>query len=682
MALYPINFEPYLETEKKYIDGFEQSYDNLGRAQSFWIVSVVVSGSIDKAEVGTTTYSYQYSVKGVSNAFMFILRYKKSATDNYYSYMHIIGMGDGLKGGQINPYYTANHTILCASNFTDIEQISNQVGTWTSQFDSYVNINYKITDVSDLKNSGLYADFLNKMSSYYLYTNNIGDDSEMSGNKFKYFYFADDIPLFDASNPDAILSYIQRGDTSGAVKKYNTDWTLYVDGITKPLLKLVWRCNVLEKMHENSEIDLNEVFINIFTIKDSERVILATLPYTESYYNTSYMDILQKGDPATYAEIIENVLRPVTINAGDLRFELVFDAGKSAVCYALIPIKNDVVYYGILDGEEDDGSTVTIIYGSGANDDGYITPEDDSDVSDETGSGDGYNSLGLLSTTYALTNARLQALGAFMWGDLMDSIKLVNNNPIENIVSCKIVPTLITGTAKEIVLGNVPTNVNGDVIEGNIKITLGSIAVSEHYNSFLDFAPYTKLTIFLPFIGFKELDTTLFMGKTLKVEYIIDLITGSCKALLYANNIYCQSFDGSCGIDVPITANNRAQVENSYIIGALGAVGDLATGNIGGAISGALSTAQTQYHYSTKGIYNPSCGAFETRLCYLIYDRPTFQKPSSYSHDIGNPCNLTSKLSSLKGFTKCAKNIDLSGVQCTQAEKEEIYKLLTNGIYL
>ena len=680
MALYPINAQKYVKDLCKFAPNILQSLDSLGRAQSVWWMNVNAYGGIDNADVDTTFYNYQRSF-GNTDGFVFILRYKYNANDQYYTYMLVKGKGNGKTGGTVESI-TASKSVYFSANYTELSQLENVVYKDWDYSDATVTFNYNITETSEIKNSGLYSDFISKLNGYRLIRENIGDDSPILNNEPHYFYLPKNVPLFDAMNPDAIIAYINSGDTSGAIKKYSTDWTLYVDGDTKPLLKLTWKCETLEDLATENKIDLNDVYINVFTVKNDERVYLSTLPYTDGHYNTSYADILQKGDPESYAELVENLFVPTTVTAGVLRFEILIENGKSAICYALIPIKGEVKYYGILQGEEDDGSTVTIIYGSGAEDDGYITPEEPSDVDDETKSNDGYSSLGLLTTTYALTNARLQALGAFMWGGLLDSLKLVNNNPIENIVSCKIIPHLLTGTTKEIVLGNVDTGVNGDVVSNNVKITIGSIAVNEYYNSFLDFAPYTKLTLFLPFIGFKELDTSLFMGKTLKIEYVIDLITGTCKALLFANDIYCQSFDGSCGIDIPITANNRAQVEASYITGALGAIGELVSGDIGGAISGALSTAKTQYHYNTQGSYNPSCGAFETRLCYLIFDRPTFQKPSSYSHDIGNPCQLTSQLSSLKGFTKCSNSIDLSGVQCTQDERTEIYNLLTSGVYL
>ena len=63
----------------------------------------------------------------------------------------------------------------------------------------------------------------------------------------------------------------------------------------------------------------------------------------------------------------------------------------------------------------------------------------------------------------------MQALGNFIWTDnFMKNIKLLNNSPIENIVSVKAIPSIFDGTEeKHVVCGNVDTNVTGIVITNN-----------------------------------------------------------------------------------------------------------------------------------------------------------------------------------------------------------------------
>ena len=96
----------------------------------------------------------------------------------------------------------------------------------------------------------------------------------------------------------------------------------------------------------------------------------------------------------------------------------------------------------------------------------------------------------------------------------------------------------------------------------------------------------------------------------------------------------------------------------------------------------ALSTATQQYHYQTQGSYSPACGAYESHLCYIIFNRPSVQYPKTYNHDYGRPCMLSQRIGDLSGFTKCCDNIDLTGIASTNEEKEIIKQLLTTGIYL
>ena len=106
----------------------------------------------------------------------------------------------------------------------------------------------------------------------------------------------------------------------------------------------------------------------------------------------------------------------------------------------------------------------------------------------------------MLTTTYKLTELQLQQLGNFLWqDDFITNIKLINNSPIENIVSVKAIPCLFTGTeTKTVVCGNVDTGVSGVVITNNyLKKTIGTISVSNWYNNFIDYEN-TKITLYLP----------------------------------------------------------------------------------------------------------------------------------------------------------------------------------------
>lgn len=67
----------------------------------------------------------------------------------------------------------------------------------------------------------------------------------------------------------------------------------------------------------------------------------------------------------------------------------------------------------------------------------------------------------------------------------------------------------------------------------NLDIDCGSIQIAETFNSVLDYAPFSRLTIFLPFIGFQELDVSMVMNNTLHIVYTVDVLGGRCLAKLF-----------------------------------------------------------------------------------------------------------------------------------------------------
>ena len=663
---------PYISQYQSFDTIVHQSTNSRGMAQSFWAVSVIYKpfpSPISDAENFNVNSLKRMALD--DNASVFCTYGKLMEQDVYIAIMFF----DRAKSNRsyINLIQEEGST---GWNGTELKEIP--LSSTTSRLQTTTNIGeYLSIYGADVETVNLLSDRYGLVYSTSVVTDGTSHSS-ISINS---------TPTFDINDGDSILKYIDDGDKSGALEDYSVNWTVYLSDSNTPQIKLVWRSNQLEQLFRDGTENSENVYINLYTYKDNEidnKVIIESVKYSQSYITSSFMNIADINNP----DVAEAIRKPSPSNSIDQLRSVIFYfelyTSKGLYSKGQVEMSYAKIYLGQpLPDSPLDTSTVTIIIGTGDNDNGYNPPVNDDTVDNATGSVDGYTALNLLSTTYKITETSLIDLSKQLWSKDFDTIiRQINSSPIENIISCKIIPYNVDGIADKVVLGNYNTNIVGYIINKNVKIILGEIEVPEYYNSFLDYAPYTKITIFIPYIGFKELDTSQFMNRTLKIEYIIDVVTASCKALLFANGIYVQSFDGQCGIDIPITASNRAQVEASYISGALGAIGELASGDVIGAVSGALSTAMTPYHYNTQGAYNPSCGSFETKLCYLIIDRPTADYPTSYGHNFGYPCGLTKNLSTLKGFTKCGGDIDLSSCPATETEKKEIKQLLLSGIIL
>lgn len=485
--------------------------------------------------------------------------------------------------------------------------------------------------------------------------------------------------------------------------KLNTDWTLAIDGTKSPLYKLKWNCASITKN------DIARIRIGFGGYDDiSGKVSIhkwQLVDYSPSYFKTNYAQI----NNAVWGEVANIVSPLATLAAVYIAVQLEYystptvlptDYSSIMYCELFKKQKNDHMYgdIGFLKKDENglydkvtsgDGSTFTVKDGeegskivTSDDDEGYSDDKDNDENDNDTS--DVSSGIGVLTTTFKMTKDRLHQLGRFLWGsNIFDNFSLICNNPIENIISCKSIPLSLDGSTQKIILGNVDTGVNGDKVSNNFaKQNIGSITITEKYNNFLDYAPYTNVIIYLPYVGFKELDTNLVMEKTLSISYTVDIITGGCLCQIKSNNVKLYEFNGNLGIDIPITASNRAQVEAGYISSGIGIASSVASGNIVGAVTSLINSAESQYHYASTSSPNPMCVASTNRTCYVIIDRPTYQTLKSFNHTRGKKCYLTKTINTLNGYTICDEHIDLSGISATDSEKEELIKILSSGFFV
>lgn len=588
-------------------------------------------------------------------------------------------------------------------------------------FDSSKNIdNYKLyafkkgiakedfKGTSTLNRTSIVYKSSGKETTYYTFNNQIGnmlDGIYNDGETVTTYDFnkSTNIPIF--TNTKDLNEYIATGNINNNInsKNLSTDWLLAIDGTKSPLYKLKWNCVSI------SENDIARVRIGYggYDVISGKVSIhkWQLVDYSTSHFNTNYAQI----NNAVWGEIA-NIVSPIaTLATVYIAVQLEYystptvlpsDTSSIMYCELFKNEKNGHMYgdIGFLEKDENglynkvttgDGSTFTVKDGDEGSK--IVTSDDDDGYSDEKDNDENDNDtsdvsagIGVLTTTFKMTKDRLKQLGRFLWGsNIFDNFSLICNNPIENIISCKSIPLSLEGVTQKIILGNVDTGVNGDKVSNNFtKQNIGSITISEKYQNFLDYAPYTNVIIYLPYVGFKELDTNLVMGKTLSISYTVDIITGGCLCQIQSDGVRLYEFNGNLGIDIPITASNRAQVEAGYISSGIGIASSAASGNIVGAVTSLINSAEAQYHYASTSSPNPMCVASTNRTCYVILDRPTYQTLKSFNHTRGKKCYLTKTINTLKGYTICDEHIDLSGIRATDSEKEELIKILSSGFFV
>ena len=149
-----------------------------------------------------------------------------------------------------------------------------------------------------------------------------------------------------------------------------------------------------------------------------------------------------------------------------------------------------------------------------------------------------------------------------------DNIILNNfltNNPIDAIVSLKKYPVKDiphTGNRHPLKLGKVQIATSGyDMPYSSFMYLFKPIKVFPRFgNSFLDYAPYTTLELYIPFCGTVQLDPNDVMGHTLDVQLLIDYTTGNCDAFISVDNLVIKTASGQIAIDIPVTGTESATV--------------------------------------------------------------------------------------------------------------------------
>lgn len=336
------------------------------------------------------------------------------------------------------------------------------------------------------------------------------------------------------------------------------------------------------------------------------------------------------------------------------------------------------------------GDTIAIKYDSDGVDDNPDLAEDDDKPKDDIIEDDATtNTLatasGTLTTTYKIDEFTTRQIGGFLWRkDIASMFERYLNNPIENLLAIKMIPIdAPCGNQETIVIGNVDLESIGgrEVTSTNVLVNIGTVDMSalNKYGNFIDLPPYTKYVIYLPYIGFREFDGSCCLNKSLNVRYSVDLITGTCLAMLYVSGKFkVAEYEGNIGIDIPISASNRGDTESAILSGLVDTALTLNPINLPSKI---VSSVLTPYSYQSKGAPSPTCLAAVNRTCYVLIDRPQYNPIKSFAHTYGLYCNKTKFIGDCKGFTICDANVDLSDINLTIGEINELRQILSTGFY-
>jgi hypothetical protein len=303
-------------------------------------------------------------------------------------------------------------------------------------------------------------------------------------------------------------------------------------------------------------------------------------------------------------------------------------------------------------------------------------------------------------TIFNPTISELKNLANYMWSnDLfnIDTWKKIFDNPMDAILGLSIVPVSVPeGGVSDVTVGNILTTVSMTKASSQyVQVNCGSLNMDEYWGGYMDYAPYTKAELYLPYCGTHPINIDDIMGKTVQVVYHVDILSGACCAYVKCGTSVLYSFVGQCSSSIPITSSDMSNVISGVItmgasIGSMVATGGLSApitaSTVGFALSGINSSSvgnvmAMKPTVEKSGAMGSTGGMLGIQTPYLIITRPKQCLPVNQNTYTGYPSYITSQLSSLSGFTTI-ESIHLSNMSCTDEEKNEIEQILMQGVIL
>lgn len=290
------------------------------------------------------------------------------------------------------------------------------------------------------------------------------------------------------------------------------------------------------------------------------------------------------------------------------------------------------------------------------------------------------------------TTEQLQAFVAWLWSsDFFSNIKKMFSSPIDSIFSLHALPVNgLLYTDMSMIIGNVDTGITmRRTGHEYVEIPCGEVDVAEYWGSALDYSPFTKVSIFLPYIGFKTLNIDDVQNSTVTLTYRIEVSTGACTAFIVVNGSVMYQFVGNCAKKFPISAQNFSDVYSSLAsiattAGAIAATaateGMTAPLAVGAAGQTANNVISAKPHTQYTGILGDVYSWLGVQIPYLIFERPKQSLPANNNAFEGYPANYTTLLASVEGYTE-VRLIHLENIIATTEELNEIETLLKGGVF-
>ena len=219
-------------------------------------------------------------------------------------------------------------------------------------------------------------------------------------------------------------------------------------------------------------------------------------------------------------------------------------------------------------------------------------------------------------------------------------------------------------------------------------------------NSFLDYEPYTHITLKLPFFNPVDIPASDFWefgtkySKTITCRYLIDILSGLMHVDVKIKEHLLYSMSTSVKTEIPIIGSGSNGGNLAAITKAISSTAELAKvsggnplGLAAGAVAGSLGVTEALSHIHEgttigKGGFSGLAPSLEPRQAYIIITTPREEIPHNHIEQVGMQSMIGyDSFSSLTGWN-VFRSVDLSSVDAPQSVKDDIISKLRQGVYI
>lgn len=154
----------------------------------------------------------------------------------------------------------------------------------------------------------------------------------------------------------------------------------------------------------------------------------------------------------------------------------------------------------------------------------------------------------------------------------------------------------------------------------NSYVTLGEYYVEPYFNNFADYKGYTQIKIYLPQLGFVDVDVNECMGKWLQFRLVVDFYSGkglhiigvSNDSIESANSPYANyeedknirtlgTYECSLGIEIPLGTSNVGDIKRNALLGTIKAGLSVGVASYTNSLPPATTSSSTVKTYDIQG---------------------------------------------------------------------------------